>query len=133
MPAWAYGFGGAGESFAAAADPTVARLREGDSVGLRFATVGSHPANLFEHRAGAPFHADERVVVDLDAGEWLVFDVSDATDAADYTALGPDRESVRADRGIRVTADAPTTLAWLVMDGAEYPLVAFDHEHAHSA
>ena len=138
MPAWAYGFGGAGESFAAAADPTVARLREGDSVGLRFATMGSHPANPFEHRAGAPFRADERVVVDLDAGEWLVFDVSDATNAADYTALGPDRERVpatveRADRGIRVTAEVSTTLAWLVADGAEYPLVAFDHEHAHSA
>ena len=55
-----------------------------------------------------------------------------------YAPVGPDREPIaasveRVERGIRVTAEASTTLAWLVAGGAEYPLVAFDHEHAHSA
>lgn len=139
IPAWAYGFGGAGESFAAAADPAVASLREGDSVGLRFATAGPHPDNPFEHRAGEPFAAAERIVVDLAPGEWLAFDVGAETDAAAYAPLGLDREPVpatveRVARGIRVTADASLSLAWLVAEGAEYPLVALDdHEHAHSA
>ena len=151
IPAWAYGFDGAGGSFGAVADPTVdravdpavapavANLRAGDRVALRFATDGPHPDNPFEHRAGGPFRADERIVVDLAPGEWLVFDVGDATDAAEYTPLGADREPVpatieRVARGIRVTAEAPMTLAWIVADGAEYPLVALDdHEHAHSA
>ncbi|KRE30563.1 glycoside hydrolase family 5 protein [Agromyces sp. Soil535] len=137
MPAWAYGFGGAGESFASAVDPSVPNFREGDSVGLRFVTDGLHPDNPFEHRPGTPFHADERIVVDLAAGDWLVFDVGSETDAAAYRPLGPDREPVpatveRVEGGIRVTADAPTTLAWLVADRAEYPLLALDdHEHAH--
>ena len=138
MPAWAYGFAGSGKSFAAAGGSTVANLREGDSVGLRFATAGPHPDNPFEHRAGAPFHADELIVVDLAAGEWLVYEVGAETDAAEYATVGPDREPIaasveRVERGIRVTAEASTTLAWLVAGGAEYPLVAFDHEHAHPA
>ena len=137
MPAWAYGFGGPGESFASAADPAVANLRAGDSVGLRFATDDSHPDNPFEHRAGAPFRPEERIVVDLAAGDWLVFDVGAETDPAEYTALGADRQPVQAtiegvDGGIRVAADAPITLAWLVADHVGYPLVALDdHEHAH--
>ena len=123
IPAWAYGFDGAGGSFGASpiprsiarsipVAPAVANLRAGDRVALRFATDGPHPDNPFEHRAGGPFRADERIVVDLAPGEWLVFDVGDETDAAEYTPLGPDREPVpatieRVARGIRVTAEAP--------------------------
>lgn len=143
IPAWAYGFDGAGGSFGGVADPAVApavaNLRVGDRVALRFAIDGPHPDNPFEHRAGGPFRADERIVVDLAPGDWLVFDAGDETDAADYTPLGPDGQPVpatieRVARGIRVTADAPMTLAWIVADGAEYQLVALDdNEHAHSA
>ena len=72
------------------------------------------------------------------AGEWLVYEVGAETDAAEYAPVGPDREPIaasveRVERGIRVTAESSTTLAWLVAGGAEYPLVAFEHEHAHSA
>ena len=140
MPAWAYGFGGVGESYGSAGDPSVPGLRFGDSVALRFANDDPHPDNPFEHRAGEPFRGDEGIVVDLEPGDWLEFDVSPGTDAADYSALGPDLSAVPVDLvnvgggGIRVTARAATTLAWLVAADAEYPLVAWDdHEHAHSA
>ncbi len=103
IPAWAYGFAGAGESFASAADPAVPNLRVDDSVALRFAFDEPHPENPFEHRAGAPFRSDERIVVDLAAGDWLVFDVDAETDAAGYLALGPDREPVPVSRRARGT------------------------------
>jgi Cellulase (glycosyl hydrolase family 5) len=139
IPAWAYGFDGEGWSYASSGGPAVPRLRVRDSVALRFATDEPHPENPFEHRAGEPFGRSERIVVDLAPGDWLQFDVDEETDAADYTPLGPDLvaapvdlENVRG--GIRATARAATTLAWLVAADAEYPLVALDdHEHAHSA
>lgn len=139
MPAWAYGFDGPGRSYAAASDGSVPRLREGDPVGLRFATDGDHPDNPFEHRPGDPFAADERIVVDLAAGEWLVFDVTGDTDASCYVPLGPDRQPVpvtleRVPGGIRATAVEATTLAWLTAEGSAYPLVPLgDHEHVPSA
>ena len=60
MPGWAYGFAGAGESFASAADPAVPNVRVADSVGLRFAFDEPHPANPFEHRAERGAFVDER-------------------------------------------------------------------------
>ncbi|MBT2499214.1 cellulase family glycosylhydrolase [Agromyces sp. ISL-38] len=139
IPAWAYGFDGAGRSYASAGDPRVPNLRLDDTVALRFATDEPHPENPFEHRAGQPFHRDERIVVDLAAGDWVQFDVDASTDAADYCPLDPDLEEAPADLanvagGIRATARTATTLAWLVAEGAGYPLVALDdHERAHSA
>lgn len=138
VPAWGYGFEGAGTSYVAASDGAVPNMRTSDSVGLRFATEGQHPDNPFEHRAGEPFRASERVVVDLEPGDWLVFDVSSDTDASAYTPLGPDRRPVpvtleRVPGGIRATAQAPTTLAWLIAQDASYPLVPLgDHEHVHA-
>jgi endoglucanase len=139
MPAWAYGFGGAGASYGSAGDPSVPGLRHGDSVALRFASDEPHPENPFEHRAGEPFPSDARIVVDLAPGDWLEFDVASGTDAADYRALGPDLAAVPVDlvnvsEGIRATARDATTLAWIASHDTEYPLVALDdHEHAHSA
>jgi hypothetical protein len=138
IPAWGYGFGGRGTSYSSQGSPAVDGFRSDDSVAIRFASHEPHPDNPFEHRAGDPFGPDERIVVDLAPGDWLHFDTEGRTDAADYRALGPDLRTAavtveRTAGGIRVTARTATTLAWLVAEGAEYPLVAFDHERADRA
>jgi hypothetical protein len=138
IPAWGYGFGGPGTSYGSNGSPAVEAFRGGDTVALRFASGAPHPQNPFEHRPGDPFGHDERIVVDLAPGDWLHFDTGGRTDAADYRALGPDLHAAAVDvervaGGIRVTAREATTLAWLVAEGAEYPLVAFEDERADRA
>ncbi|SJN43844.1 endoglucanase [Microbacterium esteraromaticum] len=129
IPAWGYGFRGAGESYEASGSSSVPGLRAADAVALRFAHDGEHPANPFEFRPGTPFAPDELIVADLEPGEWLEFEVSDETVAADYTAIGPAGNAVpalvdRTARGLRVMAVAPLALAGLVREDSGHPLVA---------
>jgi endoglucanase len=120
VPAWGFGFRGRGESHdvAATGTPTLPGLRSEDDVPLRFATGAGIP-NPFEQTDGRAYRADEELVVDLLAGDWLEFEVA-AFDVSGVRAIGPDGEDipVRLDsspRGLRVTATAPTTLAKIVM------------------
>lgn len=132
IPAWAFGFRGAGESYSSSGRSSVDGLRSADGVRLRYARDEAHPESPFAFTWGAAFGVDELIVADLRAGDWLEFEVSPATDPDAYVALdahgspaavGIDRTS----RGLRVLASAATTLAWLKSRQSTYPLVALPH------
>ncbi|MFC0682637.1 glycoside hydrolase family 5 protein [Lysobacter korlensis] len=126
MPAWGFGFRGLGESHdvAAAGGRTLPGIREEDQVPLRFASGAGMP-NPFEQTSGREYRTDETVVVDLEPGDWLEYELFSARIAA-ARALGPDGEELpvrveRSLRGLRVTATAPVTLAKIVMVDDEAP------------
>lgn len=122
IPAWGFGFRGAGESHAIA-NPNIRPLpgiREDDGVPLRFAEHGTVTANPFEQTDGRAYRDDEKLVVDLQAGDWLEFEVEPGSETLDARALGPAGEDVpvridRSVRGLRVTATATATIAKIVL------------------
>jgi endoglucanase len=123
VPAWGFGFRGAGDSHGIA-DPELRRplpgIREADGVPVRFAEHGVVNLNPFEQTDGREYRADEELVVDLMPGDWLEFELETGNGPRNARALGTagDDIPVRIDpsqRGLRVTATAPTTLARIVM------------------
>jgi endoglucanase len=117
IPAWGFGFRGASASYSVAGGTPLAGIRADDAAGIRFAAEGGNPANPFEQSDGRTYLPEERLVVDLAAGDWLEFEVEDG-DPAVVRAFGPDGElgGVRIEpspRGLRVVADRPVTLAHL--------------------
>ena len=122
VPAWGFGFRGAGESFAVAAGAPLAGIRADDAAGIRFATPGDNPANPFEQSDGRGYRPEERLVVDLAPGDWLEFELEGV---APHTvrALGPDGQLAgvhleTSPRGLRVVAERPTVLARLELGAA---------------
>lgn len=113
LPVWGYGFRGAGESYAVATSGGVAGIREDDAVPLRWASSGSHPANPFEQSDGRSYLAEEELVVDLSAGDWLEFELTGADTARVVDEAGADARVriERSARGIRVIATARTTVS----------------------
>ena len=121
IPAWGFGFRGPGRSHAVARNgwKPLPGIREEDGVPLRFATGAGMP-NPFEQTDGRGYRAEELVVVDLAAGDWLEFEVDSDAATAEARAVGLDGEALparleRSPRGLRVTATAAMTLAKIVM------------------
>jgi hypothetical protein len=106
IPAWGFGYRGFGESYSSRTATTIPGIREDDSVTLRWAWPDDNPANPFEQTDGRPYHSNEQLVVELEVGDWLEFELSGATSARVYDAAGVDAP-VSVDvtsRGLRVTA-----------------------------
>jgi endoglucanase len=116
VPAWGFGFRGAGESFSVAGGRPLPGIRADEPAGIRFANPGDNPENPFEQSDGRSYRADERLVVDLGAGDWLEFEGEFPGDL-DVTAVlgfeGPvaGTRVERSARGVRVVAERPLTLA----------------------
>lgn len=119
IPAWGYGFRGAGESHAVAGAVPLPGIRERDGAGIRFARDGENPANPFQQSDGRGYRAAEELVVRLAAGDWLEFELAHPVPmrAIDSRGLDAPVTVEPSERGIRVTATAPTDLARLVPDG----------------
>ena len=117
VPAWGFGHRGEGESYSASLATRIPGIREADAVSLRWAASGEHPANPFEQSDGRDYRADEELVIDLTAGDWLEFE-GDSLDAATVRVVGA--ESVTrieaTPRGIRVIALAEAIISRLVWD-----------------
>jgi len=116
VPAWGFGMRGADESYSSASAATIDGIRESDAVVLAWASPGDHPANPFEQTDGRPYSSDEQLVVTLQAGDWLEFEMTDV-DAADVRVIGAEDTTrvEQSERGIRVVATAESTLSRLVM------------------
>jgi hypothetical protein len=113
IPAWGYGYRGAGESYSIAASGGVAGIREDDTVPLRWARAGDNPANPFEQSDGRAYRVSEELVVDLSAGDWLEYEITGVREARVTDGEGRDA-AVRVEpsaRGIRVVATGDTTVS----------------------
>ncbi|MDR1386528.1 MAG: glycoside hydrolase family 5 protein [Propionibacteriaceae bacterium] len=115
IPAWGFGWRGAGSSHQVAerCDDPVFRL--GDRAPIRFARSDDPPDNPFGQTDGRDYSAAETLTVDLQAGDWLEFEVgpSARTEAVICLDLNGDAAPVTVtgvDRGLRVTADQSTRL-----------------------
>ena len=115
VPAWGFGFRGRGTSHSTGGAHEVAGIREDDAVGLRWAHDGDHPANPFEQSDGRDYRPQEELVIDLEAGDWLEFELSGVTGARVVDAVGNDLPVVvtSTDRGLRVTASAAASISRL--------------------
>lgn len=120
IPAWGFGFRGPGESYWARGARPLNGIRSQDAVTLGFAYPGGNPANPFEQSDGRDYEAEELLVAELAAGDWLEFELDPATDARAAVAEGPGGgptsvELTRTARGLRVTATGPTALSRIVL------------------
>ena len=113
VPAWGFGFRGTGESYSSAHVGRIEGIREDEHVTLAWARVGDNPTNPFEQSDGRAYRPAEELVVKLDAGDWLEFELSGATGARVVDQGGADSR-VRVEtsaRGIRVIAIDATTVS----------------------
>jgi hypothetical protein len=122
VPAWGYGFRGAGRSYLVGRPVAFDALRPGDAGGLTWAGAGDHPENPFHHDAGQDRAPGEEISVRLEAGDWLEFELTGVADASSYApvtldggAAGPGAVTLeRTARGIRAVAHATVTLVRIV-------------------
>ena len=116
IPAWGFGYRGAGESYSSAASAPIEGIRADDSVVMRWAREGENPANPFEQSDGRAYRRNEELVVELAAGDWLEFELVGVDTARVIDAGGLDAavEVTTTPRGLRVTATAPTTVSRVI-------------------
>ena len=116
IPAWGFGFRGEGESYSVRSGTALPGIRQTDAAGITWAHPGDNPANPFEQNDGRPYRPEEELVVHLDAGDWLEFEVEAAGPMAALDGAGAEApvRVERSARGIRVTAQESTDLARLV-------------------
>jgi endoglucanase len=121
IPAWGYGYRGAGESYSITARGGVSGIRDDDTVPLRWARAGDNPENPFEQSDGRAYRVTEELVVDLSAGDWLEFEVEGVADArvSDDAGLDSLVRVERSARGIRVIATADTTVSRIYPSGGD--------------
>jgi hypothetical protein len=116
LPGWGFGYRGPDESYSVAAPSPLPGIRHSDTVALGWASPGRHPENPFQQSDGRPYAASEELVVTLGEGDWLEFELTGVTDARVLDANGQACPVVveRSDRGLRIVATAPTSIARLV-------------------
>ncbi|MBX3098269.1 MAG: cellulase family glycosylhydrolase [Salinibacterium sp.] len=121
IPAWGYGYRGAGESYAVAATGGVDGIRTDDTVPLRWAHEADNPPNPFEQTDGRAYRAAEELVVELSAGDWLEYELTRADGARVLDGDGRDASVrvERTERGIRVIALGDTTISRIFPTGGD--------------
>jgi len=116
VPAWGFGFRGAGESYHAAHGLPLRGIRPDDAVSIDWSRPGVNPDNPFEQTDGRNYKPGEELVVRLGEGDWLEFELVAVAGAHVLDATGADAavDVTRTQRGLRVTAVAPTTISRLL-------------------
>jgi endoglucanase len=118
VPAWGFGFRGAGRSHAVAAPRSLPGIREGDAVTLEWAHPGDNPPNPFEQGDGRAYRLEELLIARLATGDWLEFELEgvDAGAVAIRDRTGTPAPVVveATPRGLRVTALADTDIARII-------------------
>ena len=117
IPAWGFGVRGPGESYSSASSATIDGIRAGDAVNFAWASSGPHPANPFEQTDGRAYALEEQLVVNLEPGDWLEFELTHV-DPATVRVLGAEGGTrvERTERGIRVVATAASTISRLEVE-----------------
>jgi endoglucanase len=124
LPAWGFGFRGAGVSYGVADPVSLPGIREDDAVTLRFAHPGENPANPFEQTDGRRYAPNEMIIARLAPGDWLEFELTPSVVDLHPRALGTDGTELPVDirpsgRGVIVTALAPIDLARIELTAEE--------------
>jgi hypothetical protein len=119
VPAWGFGYRGPGESYASRGSATVPGIREDDAVRLRWAREGGNPANPFEQTDGRAYREEERLVVELEPGDWVEYELEGVESARVLDDAGVDApvEVTPTPRGLRVTATQATAISTILPSG----------------
>ncbi|MDR2929373.1 MAG: glycoside hydrolase family 5 protein [Propionibacteriaceae bacterium] len=114
LPAWGFSFAGPGVGHSVAKSAEAPVFRASDRVGIRF--QGESVENPFTQTDGRPYLPEEVLVIDLEPGDWLAFDVPAGFDPTG--AYGVDGEGntvpveiAMRDARLRVTAVEHVVLA----------------------
>jgi hypothetical protein len=85
-------------------------------VSLAWVQSGSNPENPFQQSDGRPYDVSEQLVVVLGEGDWLEFELTGVTDARVLDANGHACPVMveASDRGLRIVATAPASIAQVV-------------------
>ena len=115
VPAWGFGYRGQGQSYSSALASPIEGIRADDEIALRWARDGDNPANPFEQSDGRDYLPQEELTVELAAGDWLEFEMSNAASARAVDQFGNDLPFLvtRTSRGLRVTATVSGALSRL--------------------
>jgi endoglucanase len=118
VPAWSFGYRGTGQSYAVAAGAAHPGLRSEDVASI--SPLADDFAISFHHTNGRPYAPNERLGVQLAAGDWLEFEFDAVPESARPTLVDKDGRElpaniVRTPRGLRVTARADGLAAKLVL------------------
>ena len=113
IPAWGFGYRGAGESYATASSVPLEAMRDTDAVTISYLEPATRVGHWFEQTDGRDYAPSERMAVTLDAGDWLEYELDGAVDVARITVDDGTAPVVVAvsERGFTVTATAPVTFA----------------------
>jgi endoglucanase len=116
VPAWGFGFRGAGESYSVADGRPLPGIREDDAVTLAWAHPGDNDPNPFQQGDdGRPYLPAELLVAVLAAGDWLEFELEQVTAARtvvrDAGGAPVDCRVEATPRGLRVTATSDVRIA----------------------
>lgn len=113
VPAWGFGYRGAGESHSSRATAILPGIREDDAVQLRWASEGGNPVNPFEQTDGRAYRQEEQLVVELNGGDWVEYELEGAESARVLDDAGVEApvEVTRTHRGLRVFATQATVIS----------------------
>jgi hypothetical protein len=119
VPAWAYGYRGAGQSFSIGSGTAHPEVRADEDSNI----VSLDPQDFalsFHHTNGRPYGRNEQLGVRLDAGDWLEFEFDPLPPRLAPRLLDKDDRPLaasfaRTPRGLRVTATEPGVAARLVL------------------
>lgn len=108
IPAWGFGFYGEGESYQAHRTHTLNGVREEDSVTLEY-REGNIGGYNFEQTDGRNYLAAEEIIVKLEKGDWLEFDVDSTIELSKYRVETADGAAsnisvMESKRGFKITA-----------------------------
>ncbi len=113
IPAWGYGYRGAGQSYSVRAGRPLPGVRADEAVSIAWRNPGDNPANPFEQSDGRAYRPAEELVVHLEPGDWLEYELAPGIEplqAIDATGEDAPVEITASERGLRVTATASTAL-----------------------
>lgn len=113
VPAWGFGYRGKGQSYSSVLSRSIDGIRADDAITMSWAWDGNNPANPFEQSDGRAYLREEELTVELAAGDWLEFEMSNAKGAKVVDQFGNDLPFLvtRSARGLRVTATESGTLS----------------------
>ncbi len=110
IPAWGFGFRGSGQSYATEGAIPLAGMRSNDLVTIDYFDHEPRSQHNFEQNDGRNYTEAEQLVVQLNQGEWLEYEVTPTTNIGNLLVemCGSDPASVTvsaSERGFRITAE----------------------------
>lgn len=115
LPAWGFGFRGEGESFATTDGQPLPGMRDMDAVSIAYAVDTTRDGHWFEQTDGRDYSETERMIVSLEPGDWLEYEM-DGVDPGRMTVVDPEGRPAdvtvhSSARGVRVVANSAVKIS----------------------